>query len=32
MLQVTTLAIDELTEYFKGKERKHIRIFLNSGG
>jgi iron-sulfur cluster assembly protein len=32
MLEVTKVAIDELTEYFKNKERKPIRIFLNSGG
>jgi Fe-S cluster assembly iron-binding protein IscA len=32
MLEVTKLATNKLTEYFKGKERKPIRIFLNSGG
>jgi Fe-S cluster assembly iron-binding protein IscA len=32
MLQVTESAIDKLNEYFTGKERKPIRIFLNSGG
>jgi hypothetical protein len=32
MLEVTKLATDKLNEYFIGKERKPIRIFLNSGG
>jgi hypothetical protein len=32
MLEVTKLATDKLNEYFHGKERKPIRIFLNSGG
>ena len=32
MLEVTKSATDEITEYFKGKEVKPIRIFLNSGG
>ena len=32
MLEVTKLATDKLNEYFNGKERKPIRIFLNSGG
>jgi len=32
MLEVTKLAADKLNEYFKGKERKPIRIFLNAGG
>jgi len=32
MLEVTELATDKLNEYFKGKERKPIRIFLNAGG
>jgi iron-sulfur cluster assembly protein len=32
MLEITNLATDKLNEYFKDKERKPIRIFLNSGG
>ena len=32
MFEVTKLATDKLNEYFEGKERKPIRIFLNSGG
>jgi len=32
MLEVTKSATDEIAEYFKGKEVKPIRIFLNSGG
>lgn len=32
MLHVTESAVDKLNEYFTGKERKPIRIFLDSGG
>ena len=32
MLKVTKKAIDKIAEYFKDKEVKPIRIFLNSGG
>jgi hypothetical protein len=32
MLEVTETATSELTEFFKGKEVKPIRIFLNEGG
>jgi Fe-S cluster assembly iron-binding protein IscA len=32
MLEVTEAATNELTEFFKGKEIKPIRIFLNEGG
>ncbi len=32
MLEITKLATDKLNEYFIGKERKPIRIFLNAGG
>lgn len=32
MLEITKSATDKLNEYFAGKERKPIRIFLNSGG
>ena len=32
MIEVTKLAADKLTEYFKNKERKPIRIFLKTGG
>lgn len=32
MLEVTKPAIDQIAEYFKGKEVKPIRIFLNEGG
>jgi len=32
MLEVTKLATDKIAEYFKDKEVKPIRIFLNSGG
>lgn len=32
MLEVTKSATDEIAEYFKNKEVKPIRIFLNSGG
>jgi Fe-S cluster assembly iron-binding protein IscA len=32
MLEITKLATNKLNEYFKGKERKPIRIFLNAGG
>ena len=32
MLEVTKSATDEIAKYFRGKEVKPIRIFLNSGG
>ncbi len=32
MLEVTENATKELGEFFKGKEAKPIRIFLNQGG
>jgi Fe-S cluster assembly iron-binding protein IscA len=32
MLEVTQSAVDQIAEYFKGKEVKPIRIFLNEGG
>lgn len=32
MLEVTQSAVDQINEYFKGKEVKPIRIFLNEGG
>ena len=32
MLEVTKKAADKIAEYFKDKEVKPIRIFLNSGG
>ena len=32
MLEVTQPAVDQIAEYFKGKEVKPIRIFLNEGG
>jgi len=32
MLEVTQPAIEQLVEFFKGKELKPIRIFLNEGG
>ena len=32
MLEVTPLAIEQIAEYFKGKEVAPIRIFLNEGG
>ncbi len=32
MLEVTKSAADEIGKYFKGKEVKPIRVFLNSGG
>lgn len=32
MFEVTKPAVDQIAEYFKGKEVKPIRIFLNEGG
>lgn len=32
MLEVTQPAVQQIAEYFKGKEVKPIRIFLNEGG
>jgi hypothetical protein len=32
MVEVTQAAIQQIVEYFKGKEVKPIRIFLNEGG
>jgi Fe-S cluster assembly iron-binding protein IscA len=32
MLQVTQAATQQIAEYFKGKEVRPIRIFLNEGG
>ena len=32
MLEVTEAATTELVNFFKGKEVKPIRIFLNEGG
>jgi hypothetical protein len=32
MLEVTQPAVEQISEYFKGKEVKPIRIFLNEGG
>lgn len=32
MLEVTQSAVHQIAEYFKGKEVKPIRIFLNEGG
>jgi len=32
MLKVTKSATDKIAEYFKDREIKPIRIFLNSGG
>ncbi len=32
MFEVTESAKNELTNFFKGKEIKPIRIFLNQGG
>ena len=32
MLEVTQPAVNQIAEYFKGKEVKPIRIFLNEGG
>lgn len=32
MLEVTQPAVKQIAEYFKGKEVKPIRIFLNEGG
>jgi len=32
MLEVTQPAVQQIAEYFKGKDVKPIRIFLNEGG
>ncbi len=32
MLEVTQPAVEQLVEFFKGKEVKPIRLFLNEGG
>ena len=32
MLEVTQPAVEQIAEYFKGKDVKPIRIFLNEGG
>jgi len=32
MVEVTTEATEQVTEFFKGREVKPIRIFLNDGG
>jgi hypothetical protein len=32
MLEVTQPAVQQIAEYFKGKEVKPVRIFLNEGG
>jgi Fe-S cluster assembly iron-binding protein IscA len=32
MLTVTPAATDQIAQYFKGKEVKPIRVFLNEGG
>lgn len=32
MIEVTQAATDQIAEYFKDKEVKPIRIFLNEGG
>ena len=32
MLEVTQPAVEQIAEYFKGKDIKPIRIFLNEGG
>lgn len=32
MVEVTPLAIEQIREFFKGKEVSPIRIFLNEGG
>jgi len=32
MLEVTPSAVQQIAEYFKGKDVKPIRIFLNEGG
>ena len=32
MVEVTEPAITQIAEYFKGKEVKPIRVFLNEGG
>ena len=32
MLEVTAAATQQIAEYFKGRDKMPIRIFLNSGG
>jgi len=32
MIEVTQAATEQVTEFFKGRDVKPIRIFLNSGG
>ncbi len=32
MLEVTASATEQIAEYFKGKDVKPIRVFLNEGG
>jgi len=32
MFEVTPLAVEQIAEYFKGKETAPVRIFLNEGG
>ena len=32
MLEVTPLAIEQIAEYFKGKDIVPVRVFLNEGG
>jgi len=32
MIEVTDSATQQVAEYFKGKEVKPIRVFLNEGG
>jgi len=32
MLEVTPLALEQIAEYFKGREVSPVRIFLNEGG
>ena len=32
MIEVTPPAIQQLVEFFKGKEIRPIRVFLNEGG
>lgn len=32
MLEVTQAATQQIAEYFKGKDVKPVRIFLNEGG
>lgn len=31
-LEVTSSAIEQLEDYFKGRDKNPIRIFLNEGG